>query len=98
MECTQIVIFAILSLQNDSEVAVTGTSETEGTSKNTRKLSTTFEYDKVFGPNSTQLDVFGEVGMLRVSTHCHMQRRRHLPLVCGLVSLVTHCGVLVAIP
>jgi hypothetical protein len=40
---------------------VGGTSEVEGGSKNTRKLQSTFEYDRVFGPASTQLDVFNEV-------------------------------------
>ncbi len=48
-------------MQGDSEVSVGGTSEVDGTLKNTRKPSSTFEYDRVFGPHSTQLDVFNEV-------------------------------------
>jgi hypothetical protein len=47
--------------QNDTELLVAESMDVDSTSKHTRKPAATFEYDKVFGPASSQQQVFDEV-------------------------------------
>lgn len=50
------------SSQNNTELFVASIAEPEsGTSKAGKKPSTTFEFDRVFGPSSTQVEVFDEI-------------------------------------
>lgn len=49
------------ALQSQTELFVASITETDGASKSGKKPATTFEFDRVFGPASTQAEVFDEV-------------------------------------